>query len=73
MVGWRLALEYMRTPPTHFFLESSGRAAYMETYPKLPPVASRNFHYVTFRMFKGIVDVERIWLHIRGVYHPLRR
>ena len=32
-VGWQLAVKYMRTPPTHDFLESSGLAAYMETHP----------------------------------------
>ena len=33
VVGWHLTLKYMRTPPTHYFVESSGRAAYMETHP----------------------------------------
>ena len=32
-VGWRLVLIYMRTPPTHYYLKSSGRVAYMETHP----------------------------------------
>ena len=27
-------LNYMRTPPTHFYLECSGSAAYMETHSK---------------------------------------
>ena len=34
VVACLLLLTYMRTPPTHFDLESSGRAAYMETQPK---------------------------------------
>ena len=33
MIGWQLALKYMRTPPTHNFVESSGRTAYMKTHP----------------------------------------
>ena len=38
VVGWQLALEYVRTTPTHYFLESGGRVAYMETHPKDKPV-----------------------------------
>lgn len=30
-VGWQVVLKYMPTPQTHYFLESSGQAAYMET------------------------------------------
>ena len=29
VIGWRLVLIYTRTPPTHYHLGSSGRAAYM--------------------------------------------
>ena len=36
VVGWRFVLNYMQTSLTHYFLESSGRAAYMETHPKSP-------------------------------------
>ena len=32
IVVWRLVLKYMQSPPTHF-LESSGRATYMEIHP----------------------------------------
>ena len=32
-VRWWLVLNYMRTPPTHYFLESDGRAAYMKNSP----------------------------------------
>ena len=32
-IGWRLVLNYMWTPPTHHYLESSGRASYMKTHP----------------------------------------
>jgi hypothetical protein len=32
-VGWQFVLIYMRTPPTHYYLESPWRVAYMETYP----------------------------------------
>ena len=32
--GWQLMLNYMRTPPTHYYLESSGQATYMKTHPK---------------------------------------
>ena len=35
VVGWRLVLNYMQTPPTHYYLESSGQAAHMNTHPKL--------------------------------------
>ena len=35
VVGWRLVLHYMRTPPAHYYLESSGWAASMETHPYL--------------------------------------
>ena len=31
VVGWQLVLIYMRTPPTHYYLEYSGQAHYMET------------------------------------------
>ena len=34
VVGWQLVLNFMRTPPTNYYLESSGQAAYMETHPK---------------------------------------
>jgi hypothetical protein len=34
LVGWQLMLDYMQTPLTQYFLESSERAAYMETHPK---------------------------------------
>ena len=32
--GWMTAtiLNYMQTPPTHYYIESSGPAAYMETH-----------------------------------------
>ena len=33
VVGWRLVLKYMRIPPTHYYLESSEQATYMETHP----------------------------------------
>ena len=29
VVGWWLVLIYMQTPPTHYYLESRGRAVYM--------------------------------------------
>ena len=29
VVDWRLVLNHMQTPPTHFYLESSGPAADM--------------------------------------------
>jgi hypothetical protein len=35
VVGWHFVLNYMRTPPTHYYLESNDRAAYMETHTKL--------------------------------------
>ena len=34
VVGCLLLFIYMRTPPTYFDLESSGRAIYMETQPE---------------------------------------
>lgn len=34
VVGWWLVLKYMRTPLTHYYLESSGCAPYMETHSK---------------------------------------
>jgi hypothetical protein len=33
VVEWWLVLYYMQTPPTHYYLELSGRVAYMKTYP----------------------------------------
>ena len=33
VVGWWLVLNYMRTPPIHYYLDCSGQAAYMETHP----------------------------------------
>ena len=43
VVGWRLVLIYMRTPPTLYSLESSWGAAWLETYPTtLGPGASVN-------------------------------
>ena len=35
VVGWRLVLNYMWTPPTHDYLEASGQAIYKETHLKL--------------------------------------
>lgn len=32
VIGWQLELKYMQTPPTHYFLGSSRRAAYMKTH-----------------------------------------
>jgi hypothetical protein len=29
VVGWRLVLIYLQTPPNHYYLESSGRVAYI--------------------------------------------
>ena len=29
-VKWRVALKYMRTPPTNYFVKFSGQAAYIE-------------------------------------------
>ena len=31
--GWLLLLIYMKTPPTHYYLESCEKATYMETHP----------------------------------------
>ena len=47
VVGWRLALKYMGTPMTHYFLESSGQVAYMETHPKvaIQPLSSGPLEY----------------------------
>ena len=33
VVGWKLVLIYMPTPPTHYYLESSVQVACMETQP----------------------------------------
>ena len=33
VVGWQLELIYMKTPPTHYYLEYNGRTTYMETCP----------------------------------------
>jgi hypothetical protein len=33
VVGWQLVLIYMRTPPTHYHLDSNGQATYIETHP----------------------------------------
>jgi hypothetical protein len=30
VVGWQLVLNYMQTPPTHYYLECSGKATYMK-------------------------------------------
>ena len=41
MLGWRLVHNYMRTPLTHYYVESSGQAAYMKltlSGPKCPLV-----------------------------------
>ena len=37
VIGWRLGLKSMRTPPTHYFLESSGRAAFIGTMTRGGP------------------------------------
>ena len=34
VVRWRFVINYMRTPLTLYFLESTEQAAYMETHPK---------------------------------------
>jgi hypothetical protein len=33
VVRWRVVLNYMRSPLAHYYLESSGQVAYMETHP----------------------------------------
>ena len=33
VIGWQLVLNYMRRPPTNYYLESSGGVAYMEIHP----------------------------------------
>ena len=33
VVGWFLLFIFMRTLPTHYYLESSGQETYMETHP----------------------------------------
>ena len=35
VVGWQLMLNYMRTPPTHNYLNSCGQASYMEIHLQL--------------------------------------
>ena len=44
VVGRRLVLNYIRTPHTHYYLESSGRAAYKETHrnPNVIKVATES-------------------------------
>ena len=34
VIEWQLVLNYMRTPPIHYYLASSGQAACMETHHK---------------------------------------
>ena len=34
VVGWQLVPNYIRTPSTHYYLESSGQSTYMETHPQ---------------------------------------
>jgi hypothetical protein len=33
VVRWLVVLNYMQSPPTHYYLVSSGQVAYMETHP----------------------------------------
>jgi hypothetical protein len=42
-------LNYMQTPPTHYYLESSGRVAYLETHPYL---------LSTFMLTRGVSSVQ---------------
>lgn len=35
-------LSYLQTPPTHYYIESSGRAAYMETHESQFPGTKKN-------------------------------
>ena len=45
-----LALKYMRTPPTHYFLESSGQVAYMD-------LTLTRAIYVTWQFHNSLVHV----------------
>ena len=49
VVGWQLALNYMRTPPTHYYLEYGGQVAYLETYP---------YFLSTFMLTRGASSVQ---------------
>jgi hypothetical protein len=35
VVAWRVVLNYTQTPPTHYYLESSGQVAHIETHAKI--------------------------------------
>ena len=35
VVAWQVVLNYTQTTPTHYYLESSGQAAHMETHRKI--------------------------------------
>ena len=59
LVGWRLMLDYMQTPMTQYFLESSERAAYMETRPKCAIYSHllfeiwQQYNYLLYISFSG--------------------
>ena len=46
VVGWWLELHYMQTPPTHYYLESSGWATYMETHPNSSKGHIMEWHWI---------------------------
>ena len=46
VIGWRLVLNDMRTRPTHYYLDSSGQAAYMETQPRQVKESTDNLTYI---------------------------
>ena len=64
VVEWRLVLNYMRTSPTHCFLESSGRVAYMEmgwlsgSTKLLLPTSTLLLGYETRDRFKMVSEFE---------------
>ena len=55
-------LNYTRTPPTHYYLEYSGRAAYMETHPTPRDLPGH-------RSIAVKVTADRRWLRERTPQH----
>ena len=54
----------MRTPPTHYFLESSQQAAYMETHPKHMDTKSTALilvHTIVMIKIRAILDKVTIY------------
>jgi hypothetical protein len=71
LVGWWFVLDYMRTPPTHYYLKSNGRAAYMETNQQCELVKSTTVVGSLFQYIIIIFPLRFVTWYVHICHNPL--